>query len=113
MAPGDRLPRRRHPVDVDARDPSRSATRAHRRHARSPAGARLLDQATDLDILFATLFPAGADQELSPLHRKALRIAADLVDEHPGFVNHGEIFRKHALPWDSFRLRELARAGIA
>lgn len=73
----------------------------------------LLDQATDLDILFATLFPAGADQELSPLHRKALRIAADLVDEHPGFVNHGEIFRRHALPWDSFRLRELARAGIA
>ncbi|MDC0675711.1 hypothetical protein [Nannocystis radixulma] len=70
-----------------------------------------LDQATDLDILFATLFPEGADQELSPLHRKALRIAADLVDEHPGFVNHGEIFRKHALPWDSFRLRELARAG--
>ncbi|MFZ6182719.1 hypothetical protein [Nannocystis pusilla] len=73
----------------------------------------LLDQATDLDILFATLFPAGAGQELSPLHRKALRIAADLVDEHPGFVNHGEIFRRHALPWDSFRLRELARAGIA
>jgi len=70
-----------------------------------------LDQAAHLDILFATLFPAGAEQELSPLHRKALRSAADLVDQHPGFVNHGEVFAKHALPWDSFELRELARAG--
>lgn len=70
-----------------------------------------LDQAEDLDILFGTLFPQGAEQPLSPLRRRALRIAADLVDANPGFVNHGEIFRKHSLPWDSFKLRELASAG--
>jgi antitoxin component YwqK of YwqJK toxin-antitoxin module len=70
-----------------------------------------LDQAEDLDILFGTLFPEGAEQPLSPLRRRALRVAADLVDEHPGFVNHGEIFHKHSLPWDSFQLRELARTG--
>lgn len=67
-----------------------------------------LEQAEDLDVIFQTLFPDGADTELSPLHGKALRIAADVVDKHTGFVNQGEIFRKHGLPWDSFALRELA-----
>lgn len=70
-----------------------------------------LDQAEDLDVLFATLFPQGAAQPLNPLRRRALLVAADLVDAHPGFINHGEIFRKHSLPWDSFQLRELARAN--
>lgn len=68
-----------------------------------------LDQAEDLDIIFATLFPEGAEQALTPLHRKALELVAGVVDQHPGFVNHGELFRKHGLPWDSFALRELSR----
>lgn len=71
----------------------------------------VLHQVEDLDILFTALFPDGAAQELTPLHRRALRVAADLVDAHPGFVNHGEIYHRHGLPWSSFELRQLASAG--
>lgn len=68
-----------------------------------------LEQVNDLDLIFATLFDAGKDTELSPLHRKALHAVANVVDENVGFVNQGEIFRNHGLPWDSFALRELAK----
>jgi hypothetical protein len=68
----------------------------------------ILDQVGDLDIIFATLFHDGKETELTPLHRKALREVADVVDKNTGFVNHGEVFRKHQMPWDSFQLRELA-----
>jgi hypothetical protein len=73
-----------------------------------------LEQVDDLDIIFATLFAAGPKTDLSPLHEKALLAVANVVDENTGFVNQGEIFRKHGLPWDSFALRELAgRVGSA
>jgi hypothetical protein len=62
----------------------------------------------DLDVLFGTLFERGEDTTLTPLHCEALLAAADVVDAHPGFVNHSEMFRRHGLPDDSFSLRERA-----
>ena len=73
----------------------------------------IFEHEADLEILFSTLFEDGAAQALTPLHRKALRAVADLVDAHPGLVNHGEVIRRHDLPWDSFQLRELASAAPA
>lgn len=74
----------------------------------------ILEQAEDLDVIFATLFVDGGDgldtNALTPLQRKALHAAADVVAANAGFVNHGEIFRKHDLPWNAFELRELAKA---
>ncbi|AKU95567.1 hypothetical protein AKJ09_02231 [Labilithrix luteola] len=70
-----------------------------------------LEQVNDLDIIFKTLFDEGEDTKLSPLHRKALHAVADVVDKNVGFVNQGEIFQNHGLPWDSFALRELAKNG--
>jgi hypothetical protein len=76
------------------------------------ATRNMLEQVDDLDLIFMTLFGDGADTPLTPLHQVALRAVADVVDKHPGFVNHAEVFRKYGLPWDSFKLRELAAGAL-
>jgi hypothetical protein len=50
----------------------------------------------------------SALQRMTPKHKKALLAAAEVVDQHKNLLNHKEVFERFNLPYDPYKLRELA-----
>lgn len=68
-----------------------------------------LKQVTLFQTIFTVLFPdKAALNDLNPIRKKALLAAAAVIDAHPNFVNHSEVFRDYKVPYDSYTLRQLA-----
>jgi len=68
-----------------------------------------LKQVTLFKAIFAVLFPNNsALNDITPIRKKALLAAAAVIDAHPNFVNHSEVFRDYNVPYDSYALRQLA-----
>ncbi|MBC9915614.1 hypothetical protein [Chitinophaga varians] len=70
-----------------------------------------LKQVSYLQTIFAVLFDdETALDDITPLRKKALLTAADVVAKDPGFINLLEVFRAYDLPHDAYALRQLAEA---
>lgn len=66
-------------------------------------------QISYLQTIFAVLFnDETALEEMTPIRKKALQAAADVVAKAPGFINLLEVFREYGLPHDAYALRQLA-----
>lgn len=72
----------------------------------------LLELITVLRTLFSVLFSDElALEEITPVRSKALLAAAEVVDKHLNFLNHKEVFDDFNIPYDSYKLRQLAGKG--
>jgi len=72
-------------------------------------GAHALKQVTLFEVMFPILFPnRAALKKNTPVRKKALLAAAAVIDAHPGFLNHKEVFIECEIPYDSNKLRQLA-----
>jgi hypothetical protein len=70
--------------------------------------ANSLKQVTLFRAIFAVLFSSkSALNDITPIRKKALLAAAAVIDAHPNFVNHSEVFRDYNVPYDSYKLRQL------
>ena len=68
-----------------------------------------LKQVSLFKAIFAVLFPnKEALNEITPVRKKALLASAAVIDAHPNFVNHSEVFDDYNLPYHSYQLRQLA-----
>ena len=71
--------------------------------------AGMLKQEMLLRTIFYVLFrKESALQRMTPKHKKALLAAAEVVDQHRNLLNHKEVFERFNLPYDPYKLRELA-----
>lgn len=75
--------------------------------------ADMLKQETLLGAIFSVLFnKKAALKNITPIRKKALLAAAEVVDKQPDFLNHKEIFENFNLPHNSYKLRQLADKTI-
>jgi hypothetical protein len=66
-------------------------------------------QETLLRAIFSVLFNTKHGQKnITPIRKRALLAAAEVVDAHVTPVNHREIFEEFSLPYDASKLRKLA-----
>ncbi|HEX6427038.1 MAG TPA: hypothetical protein VF008_05100 [Niastella sp.] len=74
--------------------------------------ANSMKQVMLFKAIFAILFSnESALSDITPIRKKALLAAAAVIDAHPNFVNHSEVFRDYNVPYDSYKLRQLATAS--
>ncbi|MFB6456460.1 hypothetical protein ACE38W_14400 [Chitinophaga sp. Hz27] len=68
-----------------------------------------LKQVNYLRIIADAIFPdENALKDITPIRRKVLLAAADIVAQHPGFINLLEVLRTYGLPQEAYQLRQLA-----
>lgn len=73
-----------------------------------------LKQVTLLQALFSVLFPDGVElNKFSPAQQQTLLAAATVIDQHPNFVNHMEVFSNFNIPYDTYELTQLAARPVA
>lgn len=74
--------------------------------------ANALKQTTLLHTIFSVLFQdASALEDITPVRKKALLAAAEVVMKDPGFINHKEVFDSFDLPHDAYALKQLAESA--
>jgi hypothetical protein len=71
-----------------------------------------LKQVKFFRAIFAVIFRERTDlQNITPIRKKALLAAADIVLKDPRFVNRIEVFKAYGLPHDTYSLRQLAETA--
>jgi hypothetical protein len=71
-----------------------------------------LKQTTYLHTIFSVLFQdESALENITPIRKKALLAAAEVVMKDPGFINHKEVFDTFHLPHDAYALKQLAESA--
>jgi hypothetical protein len=77
-------------------------------------GSTIFKQETLLRAIFSVLFNTKhAQKNITPMRKKALLIAAEVVDAHVTLVTHSEIFEEFSLPYDASKLRKLAEKSYS
>jgi hypothetical protein len=67
-------------------------------------------QLTYFRTIFAVLFKdEDALEHITPIRKKALLAAAEVVAHDPGFINRKEVFDAYGVPHDVYQLRQLAQ----